>query len=211
MVDKIILTSIITLLLSTLKESDKSFIFFVMANVRWNQWYISILKTFNLFNTSLRLDFALQNTYYWLSVCLSVCLSFQVFIHIFTHINFFRITDSSSTILYIKQWRWFKFVQIKGNVLCQREIIATLWKDIDDFFSRTTGPISTKPGREHPWVKGLSFFQMKDLAIFLRGDNSYKLKIYIDNFKIFFRTAWPISTKHKTKYSWVKDIQICSI
>ena len=157
MVDKIILTSIITLLLSTLKESDKSFIFFVMANVRWNQWYISILKTFNLFNTSLRLDFALQNTYYWLSVCLSVCLSFQVFIHIFTHINFFRITDSSSTILYIKNWIWFKFVQMKCHALCQREIIATFWKYIDDFFSRITGSISTKLGTEHPWVKGIKF------------------------------------------------------
>ena len=29
----------ISLLLQTLKQSDKSYIFFDMANVRWSQWY----------------------------------------------------------------------------------------------------------------------------------------------------------------------------
>ena len=30
-------------------------------------------------------------------------------------------------------------------------------KNIDDFFSRTIGPILTTLGIEHPWVKGIKF------------------------------------------------------
>ena len=33
------------------------------------------------------------------------------------------------------------------------------------FFSRTTGPISTKFGTKHPWVKGFKFVQMKGPAL----------------------------------------------
>ena len=68
----------------------------------------------------------------------------------------------------------------------------------------------TKLGTEHPWVKGIKFLQIKDLTLFLRGDNSNKLKIYLQLLKVFSRTAGPISTKHDTKYSWIKGIQICS-
>ena len=49
--------------------------------------------------------------------------------------------------------------------------------NIDDFFSRTTGLISTKRGTEHPWVKGIRFLKTKDLALFLKGDYSNKLII----------------------------------
>ena len=34
------------------------------------------------------------------------------------------------------------------------------------FFSRTTGPISTKLGQNHSWVKGILIIQMKDLSSF---------------------------------------------
>ena len=49
--------------------------------------------------------------------------------------------------------------------------------------------------------------------IFLKGDNSNNVKIYINVLllKIFSsRTAWSISTEFGIKYSWVKGIQICS-
>ena len=48
-------------------------------------------------------------------------------------------------------------------------------------------------------LTGLSFFQMKDLALFLKGDNSNKLKIYWQLLKIYPRTSIPISTKHDNK------------
>ena len=36
------------------------------------------------------------------------------------------------------------------------------------FFSRLNGPISTKFGTKHSWVKVFKFAQMKDSAIFRR-------------------------------------------
>jgi hypothetical protein len=35
---------------------------------------------------------------------------------------------------------------------------------IFDFFSRTTGPILTKLGTNHPWEKGFKFLQMKGIT-----------------------------------------------
>jgi hypothetical protein len=36
---------------------------------------------------------------------------------------------------------------------------------IFDFFSRTTGPILTKLGTNHPWGRGFKFVQMKGIAL----------------------------------------------
>ena len=49
----------------------------------------------------------------------------------------------------------FMFVQIKGHIFIQGEIIAKIWNSIENIkkiFSRTTGPVSTKIYAKHPWV-----------------------------------------------------------
>jgi hypothetical protein len=46
------------------------------------------------------------------------------------------------------------------------------------FFSRTTGPFSTKLGRKHPWVKGIQVCSNDEHWSFPRGDNSENVKIH---------------------------------
>ena len=43
---------------------------------------------------------------------------------------------------------------------------------------RTTGPISTRFGIKHPWVKGIHITSKKGPSPFPRGDNYEKEKIY---------------------------------
>ena len=62
-----------------------------------------------------------------------------------------------------------KFVEMKGHALALSRSDNSY---IDDLFSRTTGPISTKHGTDHPWVKGIQFLSNEGPCIFLRGDNS---------------------------------------
>jgi hypothetical protein len=84
-------------------------------------------------------------------------------------------------------------------------------KSLKIFFSRTTGPISTKLDRKHPCVKGIQNCTNDDDRPFPRGDNSENVKIYRKSLKIFFsRTTGPISTKLGRKHPWVKDIQNCT-
>ena len=79
------------------------------------------------------------------------------------------------------------------------------------FFSRTTGPISTKLGTLHPWVKKTQVCSNEGFCPFPRGDNYEIVKIYWQNLKIFSsRTTGPISTKLHTMPPWVKGIQVCS-
>jgi hypothetical protein len=40
---------------------------------------------------------------------------------------------------------------------------------IFDFFSRTTGPILTRLGTNHPWGRGIKFVQMKEITL-LQGE-----------------------------------------
>ena len=62
----------------------------------------------------------------------------------------------------------FKFVQMKGNALLQEEIKANL----KIFFSRTIGPISTKLGTKHHWIKGIHVCSKKGQRPSTRGDTS---------------------------------------
>jgi hypothetical protein len=39
-----------------------------------------------------------------------------------------------------------------------------VWGHLKIFFSRTTGPILTRLGTNHPWVKGIEVFQRKGIA-----------------------------------------------
>ena len=49
------------------------------------------------------------------------------------------------------------------------------------FFFRTTGPISTKLGTRHPWVKGIQVCSNEGLRPFPRGDNNKIAKTYWRN------------------------------
>ena len=135
-----------------------------MAIVRWNQWHQFKYSQKNLLSYNIYLLTRAKSSTMLnetpaincLSVCLSICLSKypSISFHIFTS------SESPSQVpVYIRigipRWKQFKFVQLKGHVLCHREILATEWQYIDNFFSRANGPISTKLGTEHPWVMGI--------------------------------------------------------
>ena len=49
------------------------------------------------------------------------------------------------------------------------------------FFSRTTGPISTKLGTKHPWVKGIQVCSNEGPRPFPRGDDYEIVKIHWRN------------------------------
>ena len=79
------------------------------------------------------------------------------------------------------------------------------------FSSRSTGPILTRLGTNHPWVKGIQLCSKEEDSPSPRGDNSRRVKIHLKIFKIFFsRTSRPNLIKLGTYYPCVKGIQICS-
>ena len=51
------------------------------------------------------------------------------------------------------------------------------------FFSRTTGPISTKLGTKHPGLKGIQVYLNVGLRPFPRRDNNEKARIHRQNLK----------------------------
>jgi hypothetical protein len=79
------------------------------------------------------------------------------------------------------------------------------------FFSRTTGPILTRLGTNHPWRERIQVpLKVRDRPS-PRGDNRERVKIHRIFFKIFFsRTSQPKSIKLDTNYPLVKRIQRCS-
>ena len=91
------------------------------------------------------------------------------------------------------------------------EIVKIHWQNLKIFFSRTTGPILTKLGTKHHWVKGFQVCSNEGPCPFQREDNYEIVKIHWRNLKIFFsRTTGPILTQLGTKHPWVKGIQVCS-
>jgi hypothetical protein len=46
------------------------------------------------------------------------------------------------------------------------------------FFSRTTGPILTRLGINHPWGKGIQVYSTEENCPPPRGDNSKRVKRY---------------------------------
>ena len=93
-------------------------------------------------------------------VAFSLALSWTF--HIF--ILFSRTTGQFSTKLGTK-YPW-----VKGSQVCSNDgphpTLSWDKYEIVKFFSRTSGPISTK---QHPWVKGISVYSMKDHA-FSQGE-----------------------------------------
>jgi hypothetical protein len=51
------------------------------------------------------------------------------------------------------------------------------WGHLKIFFSRTTGPILTRLGTNHPWVKGIPVCSKKGVSPSPRGNNSERVKI----------------------------------
>ena len=77
------------------------------------------------------------------------------------------------------------------------------------FFSRTNGPISTKLGTKHPWVKNTHVCSNESLCPFPKGNNNKIARLHWQNKKKFFsRTTGQITTKLGTKHPWVKGIQV---
>ena len=71
----------------------------------------------------------------------------------------------------------FKFVQIKANTLPQggdnSKIIKIYGEYLKIFYLSITGPVSTKPGKKHPWVKEIQiFFENKEPCPSTRGVTS---------------------------------------
>jgi hypothetical protein len=55
-----------------------------------------------------------------------------------------------------------KEIQIKGQVLFRGEIIVKMgWGHFKIFFSKTTGPILTRLGTNHPWVGDLRLLKQR--------------------------------------------------
>jgi hypothetical protein len=59
------------------------------------------------------------------------------------------------------------------------------------FFSRTSRPISTKLGLNHPWVKGILNCSSKGPGPLQRGDNLKNATMGWGYLKIFSRTTDP--------------------
>ena len=51
-------------------------------------------------------------------------------------------------------------------------------KNLKNFFSGTTGPISTKLGTNHPWEMGIQVCSKDGTGPFPRGDNYEMAKIH---------------------------------
>jgi hypothetical protein len=82
---------------------------------------------------------------------------------------------------------------MKGNQVCSNKGPGPLqrrdnhknvkmgWGHLKIFFSRTTWPILTKLGTNHPWVKGIQVCSNEGDIPSPRGDNSEKLQ-FTENF-----------------------------
>jgi hypothetical protein len=82
---------------------------------------------------------------------------------------------------------------------------------IFDFFSRTTGPILTKLGTNHPCGEGDLNCSNEGDCLSPRGDNHKRVKTHSEKvLKIFYRTSRPISVKLGINLPWVKGILNCS-
>jgi hypothetical protein len=58
------------------------------------------------------------------------------------------------------------------------ERVNILWKFLKIFFSRTTGPILTTLGTNHPWREGIQVCSKEGNCPSPRGDSSERVKIH---------------------------------
>jgi hypothetical protein len=70
----------------------------------------------------------------------------------------------------------------KGPGLLQRgdnsKNVKIGWVHLKIFFSRTVGPILTRLGTNHPWVKGIHISSNEGDHPYPRRDNSERVKIH---------------------------------
>ena len=93
----------------------------------------------------------------------------------------------------------FKVFSFSDNFL---SVVCLSTFHIFIFFSRTTGPISTKLGTSHPFEKGIQVCSNEWPHPFRKGDNSKTIKIILKTLKnFFFRTTGAISTKLGTQHA----------
>jgi hypothetical protein len=52
------------------------------------------------------------------------------------------------------------------------------WGHLKIYFSRTTRPILTRLGTNHPWVKGIQVCSKEGDSLSPRGDNSERVKMH---------------------------------
>ena len=102
---------------------------------------------------------------------------------------FSRTTGSISTTLGTN-YPWVKGIHFCSNEgPCpfprgdNNEITKTQSRIFKIFFSRTPEPISTKIGKNHPWVKGIHFFSIEGHCPFPREDNNETVKNTLTNLK----------------------------
>ena len=81
------------------------------------------------------------------------------------------------------------------------------WGHLKIFFSRTTGPILTRLGTNHPWRERIQLSLKEGDSPSIKGDNSERVKYTEIFLKIFTRTSRLKSIKLGTNYPSVKGIQ----
>ena len=113
---------------------------------------------------------------------------------------------------------WMKGIQVcsdEGSCPFPRAdnygIAKIHWYNLKILFSRTSGPISTKLGTKHPWVKGIYVGANEGPCPFPRADYYKIAKMQWRILKIFFSlTTGRMSTKLGKKHPWANGTQVCS-
>ena len=131
---------------------------------------------------------------------------------------FFSRTSRPNSIKRNTNFPWVKGIQVcsnegpgplqKGD---NHKNVKMGWGHLKIFFSRTIGPIFTRFGTNHPWVKGIQICSKEGVYPSPRGDNSERVKIHWKFLQIFFsRTSRPKSIKLSTNNPYVNEIQVCT-
>jgi hypothetical protein len=117
---------------------------------------------------------------------------------------FFSRTSRPNSIKLGTNYPWVNGMQVcfkkNGAGPLQRgdnhKSVKIRWVHLKIFFSRTTGPILTRLGTNHPWGKWIQVWANEGDCPSSRGNNSKRVKIHWTFLKIFFsRTSRPKSIK----------------
>jgi hypothetical protein len=111
-----------------------------------------------------------------------------------------------------EKWAIFSSPELKWAFLIARRpsvrpsVCPSVNFYIFDFFSRTTGPILTRLGTNHSWVKGIQVCSNKGPGRLQRGDNH---KNGMGSFKsLFLQNHWANFNQTWHKSSWRERIQV---
>jgi hypothetical protein len=101
------------------------------------------------------------------------------------HLKIFSSRTSRPNLIKLKTHHpWLKGIQVcsnKGSGFIQRgdnhKNVKMGWGHLK-IFSRTTGPILTRLGTNHPWIKGIQMCSNEGDNPYPRGGNSKRVKIH---------------------------------